>query len=102
MQQAGTYVGKSGIAGRDSFPVDPVKWEAFRGWFVKGLKTLQLVRCPLPSTTLPDACVMLAGGALNCREAFMLGPEGLAGAVQGCEVGYLDFASAAGKQAGAV
>ncbi len=53
MQQAGTYVGKSGIAGRDSFPVDPVKWEAFRGWFVKGLKTLQLVR----STPAPGCCL---------------------------------------------
>jgi hypothetical protein len=44
LQAAGTYVGApSGGSPSEAFPVDPIKWERFRTWFVKGLKTLQKV-----------------------------------------------------------
>ena len=43
LQAAGTYVGASDSSTSESFPLDPVKWERFRTWFVKSLKTLHKV-----------------------------------------------------------
>ena len=46
LHEAGVYPGAPGSSA-DAFPVDPVKWEYFKNWFLKALNVLLHVRTPL-------------------------------------------------------
>ena len=39
LHEAGVYPGAPGSSA-DAFPVDPVKWEYFKNWFLKALNVL--------------------------------------------------------------
>ena len=39
LHEAGVYPGAPGSSA-DAFPVDPVKWEYFKNWFLKALNIL--------------------------------------------------------------
>ena len=51
LHEAGVYPGAPGSSA-DAFPVDPVKWEYFKNWFLKALNVLLHVSPALPGQQL--------------------------------------------------
>ena len=51
LHEAGVYPGAPGSSA-DAFPVDPVKWEYFKNWFLKALNVLLHVSRALPEQWL--------------------------------------------------
>ncbi len=57
LHEAGVYPGAPGSSA-DAFPVDPVKWEYFKNWFLKALNVLLHVSRALPGQQLTvHACL---------------------------------------------
>ncbi len=66
LHEAGVYPGAPGSSA-DAFPVDPVKWEYFKNWFLKALNVLLHVSTPvypmpnMHAATLPRMTMLSYG-----------------------------------------